>query len=147
MLCERDEAVGGGGPGGGGGNGIPGSHLDVEDVRDLDDVGVLIALADTARREAGGLELKLAGSLSGLCTIIASFCSPRWTLLSGVTQDMSEFVCRRPYEPIVTCALSLEGVKVWRETVELGTMSGDGLYPAAGEDRILGVVCSSGDTA
>lgn len=66
MLCDR--FVGGGGLGGGGGNGIPGSHLVVEDPRDREDVGVLIALADIARREAGGLALKNVRSLSGLCT-------------------------------------------------------------------------------
>lgn len=32
MLCDLDE--GGGGPGGGGGNGMPGSHLDVDEPRE-----------------------------------------------------------------------------------------------------------------
>lgn len=96
MLCER--FVGGGGLGGGGGSGIPGSHLEAEDPRDRDDVGVLTALADTARREAGGLEPKNAGSLSGLCIYVMSFCSVRRgasLLLSGAIQDMSGFVCCR----------------------------------------------------
>jgi hypothetical protein len=53
MLCDRD--CGGGGPGGGGGSGIPGSHLDDDDPRDRDDDGVLIALAEAALLEAGGL--------------------------------------------------------------------------------------------
>lgn len=97
MLWDRVEG-GGGGPGGGGGSGIPGSHLDVEDPRDREDVGVLIALAETARREAGGLELNIMGSMSGLCRMVASFCSFRRAaslLLSGAIQDASAFVCRR----------------------------------------------------
>lgn len=60
MLCER--VARGGGPGGGGGNGIPGSHLELEDALERDDEGVLTALADTARREAGGRELKVPES-------------------------------------------------------------------------------------
>jgi len=39
-----------------GGNGIPGSHLDVDEARDREDDGVLIAPADAALREAGGLD-------------------------------------------------------------------------------------------
>jgi hypothetical protein len=56
-LCDREPDCGGGGPGGGGGSGIPGSHLDVEELRERDEgpVGVPIALAETARLEAGGL--------------------------------------------------------------------------------------------
>jgi hypothetical protein len=53
-LCDRELDCGGG-PGGGGGRGIPGSHLDVDEVRERDPVGVPIALADTARLDAGGL--------------------------------------------------------------------------------------------
>lgn len=53
MLCDL---VVGGGPGGGGGNGIPGSHLFVDEPRERDDDGVLIAPADAALREAGGLD-------------------------------------------------------------------------------------------
>lgn len=52
MLCDLDD--GGGGPGGGGGSGIPGAHLVVDDPRDLEDDGVLIAPVEAARREAGG---------------------------------------------------------------------------------------------
>jgi len=51
ILCDLDD---GGGPGGGGGKGMPGSHLVVEDPRDLEEDGVLIAPADTALRDAGG---------------------------------------------------------------------------------------------
>jgi ribulose 1,5-bisphosphate synthetase/thiazole synthase len=54
MLWDLELACGGG-PGGGGGNGIPGSHLVVDEPRDLDDVGVPIAPAEAALREAGGL--------------------------------------------------------------------------------------------
>lgn len=53
ILCDLDE--GGGGPGGGGGNGMPGAHLDVDEPRERDDEGVLIAPVDTALRDAGGL--------------------------------------------------------------------------------------------
>lgn len=53
MLCDLD--VGGGGPGGGGGSGIPGSHLVIEEARDCED-DVLIAPAEAALREAGGLD-------------------------------------------------------------------------------------------
>lgn len=53
ILC--DLAVGGG-PGGGGGKGIPGAHLVEDEPRERDDEGVLIAPADAARREAGGLD-------------------------------------------------------------------------------------------
>lgn len=53
MLCDLD--AGGGGPGGGGGNGIPGAHLFVDEPRERDDEGVLIAPVDAALREAGGL--------------------------------------------------------------------------------------------
>lgn len=52
ILCDLDD--GGGGPGGGGGNGMPGSHLDVDEPRERDDDGVLIAPVDAALREAGG---------------------------------------------------------------------------------------------
>lgn len=52
MLCDLD--AGGGGPGGGGGSGIPGSHLVVDEPRERDDEGVLIAPVDAALREAGG---------------------------------------------------------------------------------------------
>ena len=50
------DLVCGGGFGGGGGRGIPGSHfdLDVDEVRDRELVGVSIAPAETALREAGG---------------------------------------------------------------------------------------------
>jgi hypothetical protein len=51
-LCDRDWE-GGGGTGGGGGSGIPGAHLAVDEPRERDDEGVLIAPADAARREAG----------------------------------------------------------------------------------------------
>lgn len=51
ILCDLEA---GGGPGGGGGSGMPGSHLAVEDPRERDEVGVLIAPADAALREAGG---------------------------------------------------------------------------------------------
>lgn len=53
MLCDLDA---GGGPGGGGGNGIPGSHLVEDELRERDDEGVLIAPVDAALREAGGRE-------------------------------------------------------------------------------------------
>ena len=53
MLCDLDC---GGGPGGGGGNGIPGSHLVVDEFLEREDEGVLMAPVDTARREAGGLD-------------------------------------------------------------------------------------------
>ena len=53
MLCDLEV---GGGPGGGGGNGIPGSHLAVDEPRDLEDEGVLMAPAEAALREAGGLD-------------------------------------------------------------------------------------------
>jgi hypothetical protein len=53
MLCDLEP--GGGGPGGGGGRGIPGSHREVDDPREREDDGVLIAPADAALREAGGL--------------------------------------------------------------------------------------------
>lgn len=46
----------GGNPGGGGGKGMPGSHLDVDEVRDREDDGVLIAPVDAARRDEGGRE-------------------------------------------------------------------------------------------
>ena len=36
--------------------GIPGAHLDVDNPRDREDDGVLIAPVDAARREAGGRE-------------------------------------------------------------------------------------------
>lgn len=49
-LCDLEE---GGGPGGGGGKGIPFSHLEVDDARDREDVGVLMALAEAALRAAG----------------------------------------------------------------------------------------------
>src|SRR6187402_32716 len=62
MLCDLE--VGGGGPGGGGGSGIPGSHLVVEDPRDRDDDGVLIAPVDAALREAGGLDSASCGPSS-----------------------------------------------------------------------------------
>lgn len=52
ILCDRED--GGGGPGGGGGSGIPGSHLDVDEPRERDDEGVLMAPVDAALREAGG---------------------------------------------------------------------------------------------
>lgn len=52
MLCDLE--LEGGGPGGGGGRGIPGSHLVVEADREWGE-WVLIAPADTALREAGGL--------------------------------------------------------------------------------------------
>jgi len=52
MLCDLED--GGGGPGGGGGSGIPGSHLDVDEPRERDEEGVLIAPVDAALREAGG---------------------------------------------------------------------------------------------
>ena len=38
---------------------MPGSHRDIEDPRERDDEGVVIALADTALREAGGLASKI----------------------------------------------------------------------------------------
>lgn len=69
-LCEREPGPGGGGPGGGGGRGIPGSHLVCEADRDRAEVGVSIALVETARREFGG-----SGSVSdrsrgrGICTV------------------------------------------------------------------------------
>jgi hypothetical protein len=63
MLCDLD--VGGGGPGGGGGNGIPGSHLVVDEPRDREDEGVLIAPVDAALREAGGLDSTWNTSFSG----------------------------------------------------------------------------------
>lgn len=77
-LCDLEPDCGGG-PGGGGGSGMPGSHLDVDELREREagPVGVPIALADTARLEAGGLcsaitagnasvdESKLSGG--GLC--------------------------------------------------------------------------------
>lgn len=53
MLCDLDV---GGRPGGGGGNGMPGSHLDVDDPRDREDDGVLMAPAEAALRDAGGRE-------------------------------------------------------------------------------------------
>lgn len=53
MLWDLDA---GGGPGGGGGSGIPGSHRGVDEPRDLEDDGVLIAPVDAALRDAGGLE-------------------------------------------------------------------------------------------
>ena len=53
MLWDLD--VGGGGPGGGGGNGIPGSHRDLEEARDCEEVE-LMAPVEAARLEAGGLE-------------------------------------------------------------------------------------------
>ena len=55
-LCDLEPDCGGG-PGGGGGSGMPGPHLDVDELREreLGPVGVPIALADTARLEAGGL--------------------------------------------------------------------------------------------
>lgn len=37
---------------------MPGSHRDIEDPRERDDEGVLMALAETALREAGGLASK-----------------------------------------------------------------------------------------
>ena len=53
ILCDLDA---GGGPGGGGGNGIPGSHLVVDEPRDREEEGVLMAPVDAALREAGGLD-------------------------------------------------------------------------------------------
>lgn len=53
ILCDLDC---GGGPGGGGGNGIPGSHLVVDEFLEREDVGVLMAPVDAALREAGGLD-------------------------------------------------------------------------------------------
>ena len=47
------DLVVGGGPGGGGGRGIPGAHLDVDNPRDREDDGVLIAPVDAARRGSG----------------------------------------------------------------------------------------------
>jgi hypothetical protein len=61
MLWDLDC---GGGPGGGGGNGMPGSHLVVEEFLEREDVGVLIAPVDTARREAGGLDSTCSASFS-----------------------------------------------------------------------------------
>lgn len=57
MLWDRGA---GGGPGGGGGRGIPGSHLATDDDRDLAEDGVLVAPAETALREAGGLASKVS---------------------------------------------------------------------------------------
>ena len=54
MLCDLEDD--GGGPGGGGGRGIPGSHREVDDPREREDDGVLIAPVDAALREAGGLD-------------------------------------------------------------------------------------------
>lgn len=113
MLCDR--FVGGGGPGGGGGIGIPGSHLDFEDARDrVEDVGVLTALADTARREDGGREPSKGESTSVLCNIAALFCAFRRAaslLLSGGIHDESGLVCLREEELKNTGGLSLEGVE------------------------------------
>lgn len=61
MLWDLDC---GGGPGGGGGNGIPGSHLAVEELLECEDEGVLMAPVDTALREAGGLDSICSSSLS-----------------------------------------------------------------------------------
>jgi len=58
MLCDLDC---GGGPGGGGGSGIPGSHRVVDDPREREDEGLLIAPADAALREAGGRESAFDG--------------------------------------------------------------------------------------
>jgi hypothetical protein len=56
MLWDLDC---GGGFGGGGGNGIPGSHLDVEEPRDRDVDGVLMAPAEAALRDAGGRDSRV----------------------------------------------------------------------------------------
>ena len=71
ILCDRDC---GGGPGGGGGNGMPGSHLDTEEPRDRDDVGVSAAEADAALLDAGGLAsmyLDSSSSCRGTAVIIS----------------------------------------------------------------------------
>lgn len=69
-LCDLELDCGGG-PGGGGGNGIPGSHLDVEELREREPgpVGVPIALAETARLEAGGL---CSATMTGNASVVAS---------------------------------------------------------------------------
>lgn len=51
ILCDLDD---GGGPGGGPGSCMPGVHLDVEDPRERDVDGVLMAPVDAALRDAGG---------------------------------------------------------------------------------------------
>ena len=61
MLCVLDC---GGGHGGGGGNGIPGSHLVVDEFLEREDEGVLMAPVEAARREAGGLDSTCNTSLS-----------------------------------------------------------------------------------
>jgi len=55
ILCDLELACGGG-PGGGGGRGIPGAHLAIDNPRLCVAAGEeLIAPADAALREAGGL--------------------------------------------------------------------------------------------
>lgn len=59
----------GGGPGGGGGKGIPGSHRLCDAERDLAEVGVSIALVETARLEFGGIMGSSMSAARGICIV------------------------------------------------------------------------------
>jgi hypothetical protein len=142
----------GGGPGGGGGNGIPGSHRVVEDPREREDEGVLMAPADAALREAGGRESAIGGwssSDEGAASIDIG--TGRLTagggtfslLASGESRPLSGAVLLVKVEMLnMFGGLSLEPARV-REgggggKVGFETGSGDALYRLAGETRAAG---------
>lgn len=143
MLCDLEEACGGG-PGGGGGRGIPGSHLVVEDPRDRDVEGVLIAPVDAALLEAGGLAVITGSSgiarSTAVCAIsieiggglfrIAVDCSA--LCISGDSLDESEAVGFR-----VNAERLNSGCGLSRDPA-LARLMGGGGKTCAADDDILG---------
>ncbi len=157
MLCDLD--AGGGGPGGGGGSGIPGSHLVVDEPRDRDDEGVLIAPVDAALREAGGRDSvgwDTSSSDEGASIEIGTGRRGlgAWSLLISGESLGASCVGLRENEEILNKdgGLSLEAALArplgggGGGNVGLEVGSGDDRYRFAGDSRVAGEIPEEGSS-